>query len=89
MNTLTKSPDGFHEVNFKNDVYEGTADLLVPCTKYDGELEHGQFDLYDFKYSNNIEHYMESRQLHVYKYFLEMIKGIKIRRWNLIPGRFR
>lgn len=77
-------PEGFHEVNFKNDVYEGTADLLVPCTKYDGELEHGQFDLYDFKYSNNIEHYMESRQLHVYKYFLEMIKRIKIRRMYFV-----
>ena len=25
-------PEGFHEVNFKNNVYEGTADLLVPCT---------------------------------------------------------
>ena len=28
-------PEGFHEVNFKNDVYEGTADLIVPCTKHD------------------------------------------------------
>ena len=63
-------PEGFHEVNFKNDVYEGTADLIVPCTKHDAGLPHGQFDLYDFKYSNNIDHYMESRQLHVYKYFV-------------------
>lgn len=54
-------PEGFHEVNFKNDVYEGTADLIVPCTKHDAGLPHGQFDLYDFKYSNNIDHYMESK----------------------------
>lgn len=73
-------PEGLHEVNFKNEVYEGTADLLVPCTKRDLELPHGQFDLYDFKYSNNVDHYMESEQLHVYKYYLERIKGIKIRR---------
>ena len=45
-------PEGFHEVNFKNDVYEGTADLIVPCTKHDAGLPHGQFDLYDFKYGS-------------------------------------
>lgn len=73
-------PEGLHEVNFKNDVYEGTADLLVPCTKHDLNLPNGQFDLYDFKYSNNIEHYMESEQLHVYKHMIERIKGIKIRK---------
>lgn len=78
MNELL--PEGLHEVNFKNEVYEGTADLLVPCTKHDLELPHGQFDLYDFKYSNNVDHYMESEQLHVYKYYLERIKGIKIRK---------
>lgn len=33
-------PEGFHEVNFKNDVYEGTADLIVPCTKHDAGLPH-------------------------------------------------
>lgn len=73
-------PEGLHELNFKNDWYEGTMDLLVPCTKHDMELEHGQFDLYDFKYSNNQEHYMESRQLHVYKYFCEQITGKRIRK---------
>lgn len=72
-------PDGLHEVNFSNDWYEGTADLLVPCTKHDAELPYGQFDLYDYKYSNNQEHYMESRQLHIYKYFCEKITGKKIR----------
>ena len=73
-------PDGLHEVNFKNGVYEGTMDLLVPCTKHDADLPHGQFDLYDFKYSNNIEHYMESKQLHVYKHMFERITGKRIRK---------
>lgn len=73
-------PEGLHEVNIQSDWYEGTMDLLVPCTKHDLELEHGQFDLYDFKYSNNQEHYMESRQLHVYKYFCEKILGKRIRK---------
>ena len=73
-------PDGLHEVNMQSDWYEGTMDLLVPCTKHDLELEHGQFDLYDFKYSNNQSHYMESRQLHVYKHFCEKILGKRIRK---------
>lgn len=77
-------PEGFHEVNFKNDVYEGTADLIVPCTKHDAGLPHGQFDLYDFKYSNNIDHYMESRQLHVYKYFFQRITGKHIRKMYFV-----
>ena len=68
-------PEGLHEVNFRNDVYEGTADLLVPV-----EGQDGWFDLYDFKYSNNIDHYMDSRQLHVYKHYLQKCKGIFIRR---------
>lgn len=29
------------------------------------------FDLYDFKYSNNKKNYLDSDQLHLYKYFLE------------------
>ena len=66
-------PEGLHEVPFHNDLYMGTADLLVPVV---GTKDW--YDLYDFKYSNNIDHYMESGQLHVYKYYLEQIKGIKI-----------
>lgn len=72
-------PDGLHEVQMQSNWYEGTMVLLVPCTKHDADLPHGQFDLYDFKYSNNQQHYMESRQLHVYKYFCEQITGKRIR----------
>lgn len=35
------------------------------------ELEDGTFNIYDFKYSNNLEHYMESPQLHLYKHYFE------------------
>jgi phage nucleotide-binding protein len=37
------------------------------------------YDIYDFKYSNNVARYMESGQLHVYKYFAEKLLNIKIR----------
>lgn len=39
------------------------------------------YDLYDFKYSNNIKNYMESGQLHEYKYYFEKLNpGKKIRK---------
>lgn len=44
-----------------------------------GEYE-GYYDMYDFKYSNNIDKYMESQQLHVYKYYAEKALNIKINR---------
>ena len=31
----------------------------------------GLYDIYDFKYSNNVSGYKESAQLHLYKYFFE------------------
>ena len=42
--------------------------------------EDGSYDLYDFKYSNNVANYMESGQLHEYKYFFESTTGKKIRK---------
>lgn len=38
---------------------------------YHTTKEADQFDLYDFKYSNNWLRYMDSRQLHLYKYYWE------------------
>lgn len=74
-------PEGLHEVPMRSDWYEGTMDLLVPKTKHDLHITGGgEFDLYDYKYSNNQEHYMESEQLHVYKYFCEQITGRHIRK---------
>lgn len=65
-----------HEVEFKIGTFHGTADLLV-------HNEDGTVDLYDYKYSNNIENYLESPQLHIYKYFLEKC-GYKVNRMAFI-----
>lgn len=35
-------------------------------------------DVIDFKYSNNIDNYLQSKQIHLYKYYLEK-KGFKVR----------
>ena len=59
-------------VDLNEDEFIGYADLLVP-------VEDNVYDLYDFKYSNNINGYLESAQLHEYKFFLEMGSDIKIR----------
>lgn len=66
-------PEGIHEVQVIDTNFIGTLDLLVPI----GDTE---FDLYDFKYSNNWMRYMDSRQLHIYKYYFEkMNPGKRIR----------
>lgn len=35
------------------------------------------YDLYDFKYSNNVKNYMDSEQLHLYKYYFEKLNPTK------------
>ena len=49
-----------------------------------GQCPYGKYtgycDIYDFKYSNNVNGYMESAQLHLYKYFFELTNpGKRIR----------
>lgn len=58
----------------------------LDCESY-GKLQcpNGNFDnwydIYDFKYSNNVDRYMESPQLSIYKYFFEKANpGKKIRK---------
>lgn len=65
-------PGGEFERLLDCEDFKGFIDYLVP-------LEEDTFDIYDFKYSNNVDRYMESEQLHVYKYFAEKLLGIKIR----------
>lgn len=66
-------PEGEHEVKIEDDDYIGFIDLLVP-------VEDDVYDIYDFKYSNNVDHYLESEQLHLYKYYFEKTNpGKKIR----------
>ncbi|WP_154698352.1 PD-(D/E)XK nuclease family protein, partial [Clostridium botulinum] len=56
--------------------FRGIVDLIV---KNDDDT----VDVFDFKYSNAIEHYTESPQLHIYKYFLEQ-QGFKVRKLGFI-----
>lgn len=66
-------PDGgLHEVKVETENFIGFIDLLVP-------VSDGVYDLYDFKYSNNVRGYLDSGQLHLYKHFFELTTGNKIR----------
>lgn len=57
-------PQGEHEVELLTEDYRGFIDLLV-------QVDDNTFDIYDFKYSNNVNGYMDSSQLHLYKYYYE------------------
>lgn len=52
-------PDGIHELEIKADGFIGYADYIVGDT------------LYDFKFSNNVDNYINSPQLSIYKHFIE------------------
>lgn len=60
-----KLPKGEYEVEIDTEEFKGFIDLLVP-------KGNKHFDIYDFKYSNNVDRYMESGQLHIYKHFYEL-----------------
>ena len=73
-------PDGQYEVEILNDDFHGFIDLLAPVKLFHDSEVPDVYDIYDFKYSNNVNHYKESRQLHLYKYFFEKCNpGKKIR----------
>ena len=60
-----------YEYEIKNSEYVGYVDLMI-------HNQDGTVDVVDFKYSNNIEHYINSEQIHLYKYYLEQL-GFKVR----------
>lgn len=69
-------PDGINELKIEDENFVGFIDLLAPARteqKLGGQHQiiPNVYDLYDFKYSNNVSHYKESPQLHLYKYFFE------------------
>jgi Domain of unknown function DUF83. len=81
-----------YERKIEGDRFVGYADLLAPVVKetfhengvssVTGEVMgystyENMYDLYDFKYSNNVDRYLESRQLHEYRYYLEA-QGVHI-----------
>lgn len=63
---------GQFEVKIECDDFVGYIDYLV-------KNDDGTYDIYDFKYSNAIDRYKESKQLHVYKALAEKILNIKVR----------
>lgn len=73
-------PPGNFEVKISNEHFIGYIDLLAPVTMFHDSEVPNLFDLYDFKYSNNVKNYLDSDQLHLYKYFFEKENpGKKIR----------
>lgn len=83
---VKKLPKGQFEVEISNDDFKGFIDLLAPVTsdtRLGGEYQElpDVYDIYDFKYSNNVSHYKDSVQVHLYKYFFEKLNpGKKIRK---------
>lgn len=55
---------GEFEVEIDDVDFKGYIDYLV-------EVEPNVYDIYDFKYSNNVDRYLTSDQLHLYKYYFE------------------
>jgi CRISPR/Cas system-associated exonuclease Cas4 (RecB family) len=64
-------PPGEYEVKIEDEDFIGFIDLLAPVRGFHDSEVPGVYDLYDFKYSNNVDKYMDSPQLHLYKYFFE------------------
>lgn len=65
-------PGGEFEVEISDEDFHGFIDYLVPATIFERGVElPDTYDLYDFKYSNNVLGYKQSGQLHEYKYFFE------------------
>lgn len=68
---LNLGNDFTYEYEIKNTEYIGYVDLMI-------HNPDNTVDVIDFKYSNNIESYINSKQIHLYKYYLEKI-GFKVR----------
>lgn len=83
-------PKGEHEVYIETSDFHGYIDLLVPADPIEtfedvsdgckAVCKYEAYDIYDFKYSNNVIGYQNSAQLHLYKHFFEETHpGKKIR----------
>ncbi|MDY5929881.1 MAG: PD-(D/E)XK nuclease family protein [Candidatus Onthovivens sp.] len=68
-------PVGDYETLIEDKDFKGFIDLLVFVEKDKNGIEW--YDLYDFKYSNNVKNYLESGQLHIYKYYFEKLNSTK------------
>jgi phage nucleotide-binding protein len=70
-------PAGVHEVCVYDSNFIGYIDYI-------SANDDGSFDLWDFKYSNNIKNYLDSEQLHLYKYHYEKQYHHPIRNLNYV-----
>lgn len=68
-------PEGASEVKIEGSDYIGYIDWLVSVGVDDDGIEW--YDIYDFKYSNNVDNYLRSQQLHLYKYYFEKCNPTK------------
>lgn len=69
---IDQVPEGEYEYKLVNDTFIGFIDMLV-------KVEDGVYDLYDFKYSQNVDGYKKSGQVHIYAYYYEYLTKNKIR----------
>lgn len=70
-------PDGEYELSVFDSDFIGFIDL-------NSKNDDGSYDLFDFKYSNNVRNYLDSEQLHLYKHFFEKQYKKKIRNLNFV-----
>ena len=69
LKVLELLPEAECEVEIKTDDFIGYIDRLVYLFTDEHGIKH--YEIWDYKYSNNIDRYMESAQLHLYKYYFE------------------
>lgn len=55
-------PGGEHEIELKTDQFVGYVDYVAGDT------------IYDFKFSNNVDNYLKSPQLSIYKHYLKQVR---------------
>lgn len=63
-------PEAECEVEIKTDDFIGFIDRLVYLFTDEQGIAH--YEIWDYKYSNNIDYYLKSGQLHIYKYYFEL-----------------
>jgi phage nucleotide-binding protein len=80
---IPKLKDILIDINIYAQEYKVLISKFIGFLDLITKNDDGTVDIFDFKYSNNIQNYLESDQLHVYKYFLEK-KGFKVRKLGFI-----
>lgn len=63
-------PEAECEIEISTEDFIGYIDRLVYLYTDKDNIKH--YSIMDYKYSNNINRYLESKQLHIYKYYFEL-----------------